>query len=602
MNASENRQEKQGLLMTSSIRFGLIAAFLCISFGSSTAHAQVTREEIQRDRLERELRTEGQAVAVDGGVERAPCPLAGPQFADVKFTFSAAEFSGLDLIDSDIVAPAYDGLVGTEISVASICDIRDRAATILREAGYLASVQVPVQEIQGGRVKFDVVLARMTAVQIRGDAGKSGKALQAYIDKLAAQPVFNIGEAERYLLLARDIPGLDVRLVMQPAPKDSGARRGDVVGIFNVTRTPWLADATIQNLGSKAVGRVGMFGRVRLNGLTGLGDETILSAYATTSIKEQQVLQAGHEMRLGSEGFKLGGNLTFAWSRPDVPGDNLFESESVIGTLYGSYPFRRSQTANLYGSAGFEFIDQNIDFTGLPLSKDRLRIAYARLEFNSIDEPSLRGVGGYSSIEPRFGIAGALEVRQGFDVFGASAPCGVGFVNCTNPGVVPPSRLDGDPTAFVVRGEGQIDFRPAPLWLMSFKPRFQFSPDALFSYEQISGGNYTAGRGYDPGATIGDSGYGGQFELAYGSLVPETPGQSTFQPYAFFDFMAVSSKNIPGDPQTLTSIGGGLRSTLGEATFLDIVGAIPLEKAPFQTERGDFRLLATLSVQFGPKR
>ncbi len=579
------------------------AALVLVSAGEALAQATpTTREEIQRDRIERQLRTEGQSVAVEGEVERAPCPLASPEFAGLNFTFQSATFTGLDAIDSSIIAPAYRDFVGRELSVAAICDIRDRAATILRQAGYLAAVQVPVQEIEGGNVRFDVVMAKMTSVQVRGDAGNSATALQHYIDRLVGQPVFNIDQAERYLLLARDIPGLDVRLVLQPAPREAGAQRGDVVGIFNVTRTPWVADATIQNLGSKAVGRFGGLARLRLNGLTGLGDETVLSVYSTSDTHEQTVLQAGHSMRVGGDGLTLGGDVTFAWSQPDVVGPDLFESETFIGSIYGTYPFKRTQSSNLFGTIGFDIINQDVDFSGLPLSKDRLRVVYARLDFNSVDEASIAGRNGYSSIEPRFAVAGSLEVRQGFDIFGASQPCGVGFVNCTAPGFVPPSRLDADPTGFVIRAEGQIDFRPSPLWLISLKPRAQFSPDPLLSFEQVSGGNYTAGRGFDPGAVIGDSGYGGQVELAYGSLVPDTPGGSAFQPYVFFDLMAVNTKNVAGDPQTISSAGGGLRARLGKAAFLDISAAIPLERAPFQTQRGDARFLATLSIQFGARR
>lgn len=561
-----------------------------------------TREEIQRDRLENQLKTEGQSVTVEGAVERAPCPLAAPQFADLTFTLSAAQFNGLDAIDSSIVTPSFAGQIGQELPVAAICDIRDRAATILRGEGYLAAVQVPAQEIERGVVTFDVVLARMTGVQVRGDAGPSGAQLQRYIDKLTGQSVFNIDDAERYLLLARDIPGLDVRLVLQPAGQTGGvaANPGEVVGIFNVTRIPFTADANIQNFGSKAVGRFGGLARMQFNGLTGMGDQTTISFYTTADTDEQRVLQAGHEFRVGSEGLTIGLDATLAWSIPGIAGLDLFESETFIASAYASYPFKRTQNANLIGTVGADFVDQDVEFSGLPLSTDNLRIAYARVDFNRVDEPSLRGVGGYSGVEPRWAIAGSAEVRQGLDIFGASDPCGPAFVNCTAAGVVPPSRLDGDPTGFVVRGQAQLDYRPTPLLALSLKPRFQYSPDALLSFEQVSGGNYTSGRGFDPGAVIGDSGYGGQFEIAYGSLMPETPGGLAFQPYGFFDLMAVSSKNIIGDPQTITSIGGGLRATLGRIGYLDIFGAVPLERAPLQNQRGDARILMSLTVQLAP--
>jgi hemolysin activation/secretion protein len=457
-----------------------------------------------------------------------------------------------------------------------------------------------VQDIEGGAVRFDVVLARMSAVQVRGDAGPSGKLLQKYIDRLASQPIFNIDEAERYLLLARDIPGLDVRLVLQPAPRNAATRPGEVVGIFNVARTPFYADATIQNLGSKSVGRFGGLARVRVNGITGMGDETTLSYYATSEFSEQQVAQAGHEFRVGGEGLRFGGNLTFAWSTPDIVGPDVFKSETFVGSIYSSFPFKRSQTSNLIGTVGLDIIDQDLQFTSLPLSRDRLRVAYARVDFNSIDASSLSGAGGYSAVEPRFAIAGSAEVRQGVDIFGATKPCGVAFVNCTAAGVVPPSRLDGDPTALVFRAQAQMDYRPSPLLKFSLKPRVQISGDPLLSYEQVSGGNYTAGRGFDPGAVIGDSGFGGQLEVSYGSLVPKTPKGIAVQPYVFFDLMSVETKNVAGGPDTISSVGGGVRTTLGRIANLDVFTAFPLETSPFQTQRGDARIMMTLSIRLWP--
>lgn len=561
-----------------------------------------TREEIQRGQLEENLRTEGQSVAVDGAVERAPCPLAAPEFAGLTFTFTEARFSGLEAIDPSIVEPAYAGLAGQELSVASICDIRDRAGTLLRQQGYLAAVQVPVQQIEGGVIQFDVVLARMSAVQVRGEPGPSGSLLQQYIDKLTGQPVFNINEAERYLLLARDIPGLDVRLTLQPAATGPGTTAGDVIGIFNVNRTPVFADLAVQNYGSKEVGRFGALARVQVNGLTGMGDETTASFYVAEDFDEQRVLQLGHEFRVGGEGLQLGLNGTMAWGQPDVPGPDLFESETMILSAYAGFPLRRSQSSNLIAAAGFDLIDQDVFFTDLQLSKDRLRVAYARIDFNRIDRASLSGIGGFSAAEPRFAIAGGLEVRQGLDLLRASKGCGPGFALCIVPGADVPSRLDGDPTALVLRASGRLDFRPAPRIKFSIAPRAQYSPDPLFSYEQISGGNYTAGRGYDPGAVIGDSGVGAQIEAAYGSLVPSSFGGIAWQPYVFYDFMAADTNNLPGGFDAISSAGGGVRAALGNGLRLDVFGAVPLDRAPFQTERGDVRLLVNLSVPLVPWR
>ncbi|WP_229956169.1 ShlB/FhaC/HecB family hemolysin secretion/activation protein [Parasphingorhabdus litoris] len=585
---------KLGLLISAPV---ILAAHSNVWAQSSIAAP--TREEIQRGLLGEAEKGQAQPLTVEGGIERSACPLASPEFADVKFTLQSVDFSGLGVVDASILRSAYTGYVDQEVSVAVVCEIRDRAATILRGAGYLAAVQVPPQTIEGGNVKFDVLLARMTSVQVRGDAGSSEKLLQQYIDRLTSEPVFNIDVAERYLLLARDIPGLDVRLSLRPVTSSADGRPGDVIGEFNVVRTPVYVDANIQNFGSKQVGRFGGLVRARFNGITGLGDETTVSAYSTADFSEQQVLQASHEFRVGGEGLRFGGNFTYAWTDPDLPNNFDIESETLVAGVYATYPFIRKQTRNLFGTIGFEYIDQKTEILGTRTNEDDLSIAYARLDFSEIEAGSISGRGGYSAFEPKWAMAGSLELRQGLGILGASEGCGPAFVRCIGQTVIP-TRADGDPTAFVVRGEAKLDYRPTPLLAFTLKPRFQYSPDALFSYEEISGGNYTTGRGYDPGTIIGDSGYGLQTEVSYGSLIPESPNGTAWQPYVYFDAMAVWNKNFPGDPQKIYSAGGGIRATIGRQASLDVMAVVPLKRGPFQTRRDSARALMTLTVQLAP--
>ena len=587
------------------LRLVMAGAMLTLAWAPSlqaqvTAPPPTTREELRREQLDQRLRGDGDAIGMADAIERAPCPLADPRFAELRFRFAGADFRGMTDLDPAILAPATAPYLGQEIPVAAICEIRDRAATILRQAGYLAAVRVPVQEIDDGRVDFDVIVARIAQVQVRGEAGPSARLLQRYVDKLAGEPLFNIAQAERYLLLARDIPGLDVRLSLQPV--GAGGMPGEVVGVFDVQRTAVTADLNLQNYGSKSVGRIGGFGRVIFNGLTGMGDRTTLGLFSTSDWDEQHLVQAGHEFRIGSEGLTLGSDVTYAWTKPDLPGPDPFSSETLVASAWARYPFLRSQTRNLSGTVGFDLIDQDTDFGAIALSRDRLRVGYARLQYDSIDRASLSGASGYSSLEPKVAFSASLEARQGLSILGASRDCGPAFANCLAAGFVPPARLDADPTAFVLRAQARLDVRPTPLLAFSIQPRAQWSPDALYSYEQISGGNYTVGRGYDPGANIGDSGVGAKLEVSYGSLVPKTPGGVAWQPYGFFDLMAAGTKNLPDDPRTITSVGGGVRATLGQRAFLDVTGAIPLERGPYQASRGDARLLVNLTIQLAPWR
>jgi hemolysin activation/secretion protein len=132
-------------------------------------------------------------------------------------------------------------------------------------------------------------------------------------------------------------------------------------------------------------------------------------------------------------------------------------------------------------------------------------------------------------------------------------------------------------------------------------PRVQLSDDALFAYEEFSAGNYTAGRGYDPGALVGDSGFGFQSELRYGSGNPQARDGFAFQPYAFFDAAWVSNRRDAMDgTESLFSAGAGVRAAFGDRARLDLTVAVPLKRLDFQAERPDPRLLLTFSTRLVP--
>ena len=231
---------------------GLIAAALPAALWAQATPQIPTREEIQRPAIPPAAQASEQIVAIDDGIERAPCPLANPEFAHIRFTLRTVEFSSVEGIDNGLLLPSWSDRVGQELPISTVCEIRDRAATILRSKGYLAAVRVPPQTIGDGIVRLDILSARMARVEVRGDAGANEKLLQRYLSRLDDAPVFNISDAERYLLLARDIPGMDARLTLRP-----GAVPGEVVGEVTVTRTPVTFDFNAQNLGSRDVGRWG---------------------------------------------------------------------------------------------------------------------------------------------------------------------------------------------------------------------------------------------------------------------------------------------------------------------------------------------------------
>lgn len=145
-----------------------------------------TREEVRRDDLTR-LPPPGPSLEIEGGVERAPCALDNPDFANVRFTPRAFVFEGLKGVPPEALVPAYAPVLGREQPVAVLCDVRDRAATILRQAGYLVSVEVPEQRIADGTVRFRVLMAKLVDVKVRGDATGAERTIAGYLRQLTRQ-------------------------------------------------------------------------------------------------------------------------------------------------------------------------------------------------------------------------------------------------------------------------------------------------------------------------------------------------------------------------------------------------------------------------------
>jgi len=520
--------------------------------------------------------------ALDADVtERAPCPLAAPEFADITFTLRTVTFTGTEAFPATLdLSSAWGGMAGQTLPVAAVCEIRDRAATMLRQKGYLAAVQVPPQTIEDGNLTLDVLAARIVRLQVKGDAGANEGILLRTLQPLTEQAVFNSNDAERALLLARDIPGLDTRLTLRPVE----GQQGQLIGEISVRRIPFTADVMANNYNAKSTGPWSLMGRMRFTGLTGMADATTLTMVYSGDFKEQQVFQADHQFRVGSDGLRLGGEITYAITDPTFEGRSPFKAKTLAGTLRADYPVIRSRTRNLFASGGLDIVDQDVKFGDTLLTRDKVRVLWARADFMKIDTASANGRGGYNPVEPKFSIAAGLEARQGLAILNAGT-----------------NSFDGDPTAFVLRADGDLSYRPTTQVTLVFQPRAQWSPHALLSYEEFGGGNYSVGRGYDPGEVLGDSVLGFRSEVRFGSAWPLTQGGKAFQPYGFFDALWLWNEDSASGglgTERLFSTGVGVRANLMDRFRLDAGLAVPLRDTMFNPDaKGDVRGLISISMQ-----
>ena len=567
---------------------------------SAVAQAQnaPTREEINPPAPDRTAQPSSVSVDSSGAFARGPCPLDG---STLTATIPQVQFGGLAGAPlAPELVPLLAGIRAPEGQqpVRVVCDIRDRANAALRAARYVATVQIPAQRLEGGPLRLEVITAKIVETRVRGDAGPYEDLIESRIASLQSLDPLNEEDAERLLLLAGDIPGLDVRLALQPA----GGAPGEVIGVLTVDYRRFSVVANAQNLNSRQLGRETGYLRGEVYGLTGLGDVTYLAG-STTFNSEQKILQLGHEMVLSQSGTMLALRGTFADSQPNLPRLDL-RTKSYIANAELTQPLLRSLYDNVYGTLGFERIDQRTKLSGgpagaVPLNLDRISTLYTRFSGNSREF-------GNDGIED-FSFGGSVELRKGLDVFNATktgAISAAGFA---------PSRFEGNAKAFVVRGQfdAKVGFGPVvevvPIFELFGQVRGQWANDPLLNYDEFSIGNLTVGRGYDPGSNTGDRAYSTSVELR--ANLPTGEKVAT-QIYTFYDGIRLWNldRGSSEKDRRLESYGGGVRFTLPGFARLDIAYAHPIDP-PLLTGALNRvpkdRLLVSLTMQlvpFGPRR
>lgn len=574
----------------SRARAKLAAAILAgvLPLGAVSAQSVVpTRDELTRPPATTESRPS--RLSVRGEMERSPCALSDPQFAGINVTITEVRFNNLKGATPAEMRSSWTDLAGQNRPVNIICDIRDRAATLLRNKGYLAAVQVPVQRIENGVVKLEVLYGRVTTVRARGETTGAEAKLTQYLQKLTQDEIFDRHRAERYLLLARDLPGYNVQLTLRPA----GTAPGDLVGEVSVIRRPYSVDATVQNLAPRETGRWGGQLRAQAFGLTGMGDVTTLSYYNVLGDwREQRIIQVGHQFRPGSEGLIVDGQFTYAWSRPDTgaaAGDPALTAKTLFSSLSLTYPLIRRQSHSVYLSGGFDLLNQDVELIA-PLARDHLRIGWLRATAEGVDT---------RSSAPHWRASALLEFRKGLGVLGASSGCRQ--ASCDFTSAIPLSRADADPTAAIVRAGGSLELAIGDSLALFLSPRAQLAFAPLAAFEEFTGGNYTIGRGYAPGTISGDSGVGLVTELRGPRLRLGNVG-ARVQPFAFGDLAWAWNKHDGLGADRLASVGAGMRGDLADRLRLDVTIAKPLRRAGLLEQRPGWRALFTLTTRFLPWR
>src|SRR3990167_2910187 len=426
--------------------------------------------------------------------EEQPSPL-GPEAAQIKFKLTQIVLEENHVYSDHQLSLLYQHKLNTEISIAELQEIVQSITNFYRNNGYILSRAIlPPQRVHEGVVHIRVIEGYVDQVSVVGIPRGAKKIIQSYVNKIAQSRPLQIKVMEHYLRLANEIPGVQVKAVLDPSKTEVGASD---LHLSSEAQT-LTGSLSYDNYGTRYIGPNQWTAHAALNSIFRPGDSTRAIYATTTRPQELKFYDVSYQVPVGIEGL----SATFGKNNSKTqPGLDLavIDINGNSTTYYGAFEYLwiRSRTKNLTLDGGFYYLDSQVTSFTFPLFTDHIRSVKLGANYDFSDR--FRGAN----------LLG-LHFEQGLNILGAS----------NNPNSLTTSRFgaDGIFTKMIVQA---VRLQPLPGRFSFFMiMNGQYPLEALLASEQFGFGGSQLGRGYDPAEIIGDKGLSGSAELRM-DVVPE---------------------------------------------------------------------------------
>ncbi len=562
--------------MFGSLRFTVVCQGLALAVWACSALAQVDTSPPTTDpgRLRQRFDV---PVPPATGVQLPELKAAGAEglpeaVKAIRVTLHEIRIDGATVFTSEQLRTQTDAYLGREISGSDIFGLAQALTAYYRNAGYILSlVVVPPQSPGDGVLTLRVIEGYIAEVYVEGDARVSSELLTMAAKIKASRPL-QAQVLERYLLIANEFPGVQLRSVLSPSQAVGAA---DLTLIASVK--PIEGFASVDNYGSRYMGPNQATLGVSANQLLGVNDQWRYIGVGTGGT-EMAYHQLSYSQTLNGEGVKVGVSVSQARTQP---GDTLrafdVRGRSETVSLSLGYPLLRTRNQSVLTRLVSDTTDIDSDVNGSRRTEDRIRALRAGLSWllydrfdgqNTLEVDLSQGVGGTTQGD-------ALKSREGAN------------------GMF--SKLVFDYT------------RVQPLsarWALTLGAAGQWTGDTpLLSSEQFALGGRRFGRAYDAAELVGDRGLAVRLEPRFSNSTTQ-PWLPAYQLLGFYEIGEVTKVGVQsaGTPatQSLASAGFGARLFLVGNVMAQLEAVWPLTK-PLANSGGNdkaVRLLASLMVRF----
>lgn len=520
--------------------YRLAASLLLLALSTCTFAQTATQNEIIRSSADTARAAEAAtpisqspSILVPESLS-APSSTLTPEVEKIEFQMNRICIRDpIIFCEEDLVLP-FQARLGKKVTLGELRAIAKEMTTRYQNAGYLLTqVIVPAQTIEKGQVTLQVISGYIDAIEIQGFQPCLTELLQKYGQAIQRCQPLHIKVLERYSLLASDIPGAKIKVILKPSKTKPGATDLAFVG----SHTSESADFNVNTVNSRYLGSIQAMLSGEANSWFQAADQS-QAIFVTTGNKELNYGQFRYSGLANCQGLRY--NLTYRYAHAQ-PGDTLksFDihgrNEVYAGELL--FPVIRSRTENLFLQTGLSVLNDQTTLLGPLLYNDRIRPLHASLIYSKLDQWQ-----GVNQIQ--------FTATQGLKIFNASED------------------------TFISRPTGQSAFTKLNLQLsrnqllpydfsLYVSVNSQYSFRSLLSAAQFGVGGREIGRGYDPSELLGDRGVAGSAELRY--TMPHFGSLQKYlelaQPYAFYDAGKIWNLDPLPEPQrqSVTSAGAGIR-------------------------------------------
>jgi hemolysin activation/secretion protein len=511
-------------------------------------------------------------LARSAGLISLPGIVAPENAAGIAVRVSSIEIVGSSIYSSRDLEVLTSALIGQEVPLASIFDLAQRVTAKYGEDGFVLSrAIVPPQELDPADavVRIEIVEGYIDRVEWPESIDHYRDFFADYAGRITGERPANINTVMRYLLLAGDLPGIDVTSRFQASASNERAS----TLVVDVTEKPFDAFAQIDNRGTDARGPFQQSVGITVNNLLGLHEAASLSYSGALDLGELHQVSGSWRQVLNAEGLLAFADVSLSWGEPGTaPLQALaFASSGWSADLGLSAPVLRSRDKNLTLSGLVFASESRGEMLGAPSSDDRLRGVRLKADFDVADQ--------FDGI-----TQGNVTISKGIEGLGSSP--------------------NGDPLAS--RENGRVDFLTVAAslsrvqtlgqsvsLLAAIEGQYAFTP--LLAPEECGYGGRSFGRAFDPSELSGDSCWSASLELRVDPDIAGNPFETT-QFYAFADYGQVFRiAPSPGTPTSENGASAGAGVRLGKDGFTaDLMAAKPL----FGRTNTDWRAFVTVGARY----